>query len=134
MKSSLMHLESIVAGSFCGSVVARINITFSGGSSRVLSSALKAPVESMCTSSMMYTFFRPMAGGYLTLSLSSLILSTPLLEAASISITSMKVPSLIAMQFAQCPQGRSPSDRQFTALARILAVVVLPVPLVPQKR
>ena len=45
--------ESTVIGTFCGSVVARMNFTYSGGSSRVLSIALKAVVESMCTSSIM---------------------------------------------------------------------------------
>ena len=45
----------MVAGSFCGSVVARMNTTCAGGSSSVLSNALNAAVESMCTSSMMYT-------------------------------------------------------------------------------
>ena len=41
------HLERIVAGSLCTSVVAKINTTWEGGSSSVLSSALKAPVESI---------------------------------------------------------------------------------------
>ena len=44
--------ESTVTGSFCGSVVASRNFTCSGGSSRVLSSALKAALDSMCTSSI----------------------------------------------------------------------------------
>ena len=43
----------IVAGTLSMSVVARINTTFAGGSSSVLSSALKAGFESICTSSMM---------------------------------------------------------------------------------
>jgi len=37
----------MVAGSLCGSVVARINITWAGGSSSVFKRALNAPVESM---------------------------------------------------------------------------------------
>ena len=52
-KSKRWQRERIVAGSFWGSVVARMNTACFGGSSRVLSSALNAPVESMCTSSMM---------------------------------------------------------------------------------
>ena len=44
--------ESTVAGIFCGSVVHITKMTWSGGSSNVLSSALKAEVESMWTSSM----------------------------------------------------------------------------------
>ena len=45
--------ERIVTGTLCGSVVARRNTTFDGGSSSVLSSALKACSVSMWTSSMM---------------------------------------------------------------------------------
>ena len=37
----------------CGSVVAKMNVTCGGGSSSVFSSALKAEVLIMCTSSMM---------------------------------------------------------------------------------
>ncbi|MNV98527.1 hypothetical protein D3C71_1937900 [compost metagenome] len=44
--------ESTVTGSFCGSVVASRNFTCSGGSSSVLSSALNAALDSMCTSSI----------------------------------------------------------------------------------
>ena len=45
--------ERMVSGSLCGSVVAKMNFTCAGGSSSVLSSALNAAFESMCTSSMM---------------------------------------------------------------------------------
>jgi len=43
----------MVTGILCASVVAKMNFTWGGGSSRVLSRALKALPESMCTSSMM---------------------------------------------------------------------------------
>ena len=56
------HRERIVAGTLCSSVVARMNTRCSGGSSRIFSSALNAGVESMCTSSMMYTRFFSTAG------------------------------------------------------------------------
>ena len=52
-KSNRWHLESTVAGIFCASVVAMMNLTCSGGSSSVLRNALNAAVESMWTSSMM---------------------------------------------------------------------------------
>ena len=52
----------MVAGTLCSSVVARMNIRCSGGSSRIFSSALNAAMESMCTSSMMYTRFFTCAG------------------------------------------------------------------------
>ncbi len=47
-----MQRESTVTGSFCGSVVASRNFTCGGGSSSVFSSALKALLDSMCTSSI----------------------------------------------------------------------------------
>ena len=62
LKSNLWQRESMVAGNLCGSVVASMNTAWAGGSSSVLSSALKAPVESMCTSSMMYTLYFATAG------------------------------------------------------------------------
>ncbi len=43
----------IVGSTFCGSVVAMVKITWPGGSSMSLSSALKAAVEAMWTSSRM---------------------------------------------------------------------------------
>ena len=58
-------------GILWGSVVANINTTKGGGSSRVLRRALKADLESMWTSSIMYILYLPSAGAYLTLSLSS---------------------------------------------------------------
>jgi len=45
--------ETMVSGSFCGSVVAKMNFTCGGGSSSVFSSALNAACDSMWTSSMM---------------------------------------------------------------------------------
>ena len=61
--------------------------------------------------------------------------STPLLEAASSSSTSRKLPFSMPRQEGQAQQGLpSTGCSQFTALARILAQVVLPVPRVPVKR
>jgi len=54
--------DKIVAGTLCSSVVARMNIRCSGGSSKILSSALNAGVESMWTSSTIYTRFFTCAG------------------------------------------------------------------------
>ena len=61
--------------------------------------------------------------------------STPLFDAASISWTSTIEEERIPLQISQELQG-SPSifEVQLTALANILAVEVLPVPLPPQKR
>jgi hypothetical protein len=61
--------------------------------------------------------------------------SMPRLLAASISIRSVADDSEIAMQLPQRLQG-SPSSgaSQLTALARIRAVLVLPVPRMPVKR
>ena len=52
-KSKRMQRERTVIGTFSISVVAKRNLTCSGGSSSVFSRPLKACFESMCTSSMM---------------------------------------------------------------------------------
>ena len=62
LKENRWHRERMVAGTLCSSVVARMNIRCSGGSSRIFKRALKAGVESMCTSSMIYTRFFTWAG------------------------------------------------------------------------
>ena len=49
----------MVSLTFCGSVVASTNTTCAGGSSSVFSSAASAALESMWTSSRMYTLWRP---------------------------------------------------------------------------
>ena len=46
-KSYRWHLESIVIGILLASVVASMNITYSGGSSSVFNNALNAPMESI---------------------------------------------------------------------------------------
>ena len=51
-KSKRWQRDSTVTGTLRISVVAKMNLTCSGGSSSVFSSALNAPVDSMCTSSM----------------------------------------------------------------------------------
>jgi hypothetical protein len=63
------------------------------------------------------------------------MLSTPLFEAASISMTFMDAPEATARQEAHSPHGL-PSDgrSQFTAFANIFATDVFPVPRVPQNK
>ena len=77
----------IVSETFCGSVVASTNTTCGGGSSSVFSSAASAALESMWTSSRMYTLCRPGVPSAAR-SMSSRMASTPLLLAASSSCTS----------------------------------------------
>ncbi len=79
--------ERIVSETFCGSVVARTNTTCGGGSSNVLSNAASAALDSMWTSSRMYTLCRPGVPS-IALSIKSRIASTPLFDAASSSCTS----------------------------------------------
>ena len=55
LNANLWQRERIVAGTFCSSVVARMNSRWAGGYSMILSRALNAAVESMWTSSMIYT-------------------------------------------------------------------------------
>ena len=86
----------------------------------------------MCTSSMMYTRFFTVVGEKIASSLSARTFSTPLLEAASSSTTSITEPSAIPRQAGHLPQGLpSTGFSQLTALARMRAQVVLPVPRVP---
>ena len=51
LKSKRIQRERMVAGSLCGSVVARIKTACFGGSSSVFKRALNAESESICTSS-----------------------------------------------------------------------------------
>src|SRR5450631_1511109 len=69
------------------------------------------------------------------LSRSSRTSSTPLLEAPSISKTSVEVPLVISMQSGQTLQGSwtTPSS-QLRVLARMRAVLVLPTPRAPVNR
>ena len=46
-KLNCWQRDLMVAGTFCSSVVAKMKMTYGGGSSMVLSSALNALVESM---------------------------------------------------------------------------------------
>ena len=65
------------------------------------------------------------------------MLSTPVLDAASISITSKALPDAIERHNSQLPQGSgvgSALAMQFSDRAKILALEVLPVPLGPVKR
>ena len=72
---------------------------------------------------------------YATSSLISRILSTPLLDAASISSTSVAEPLSIDRQASQQLHGLPfTGDSQFIAFASIFAQVVFPVPREPQKR
>ena len=124
--------DSTVTGTFCGSVVAKMNLTCAGGSSSVLSIALKALLESMWTSSMIYTLKRPTVGAYCALSSKSRMASTCVLEAASTSSISTKRPRSISVQAEHTPHGVAVMPvSQLSDLAIIRAIVVLPTPRVP---
>jgi hypothetical protein len=86
----------------------------------------------MCTSSIIYTLYLHNVGTRFILLFKSLISSTPLLEAASISIISFTFSFLICLQMVHSPQGKpSFGFKQLIALANILAILVFPVPLGP---
>ena len=134
-KSNRWQRETMVSGTRWTSVVASTNFTCSGGSSSVFSRALKAPCESMWTSSTTKTLNRSRAGRYFTPSTMSRTLSTPLLEAASISTTSTARPSAISTQGVQTPHGSAVGPfSQLSALATSRAVVVFPTPRGPVNR
>ena len=105
-----------MSNTLSGSVVAKIKTICCGGSSSVFKKALEAALDNMCTSSKIKTLFLP---GLLAIKLidsfNSLISSTLLFEAASISVISKT--------------GSQPSS---TAI--ILANEVLPTPRGPENR
>ncbi|RIH75567.1 hypothetical protein Mterra_03966 [Calidithermus terrae] len=140
--------ERMVGGMRSGSVVAKMKITCSGGSSSVLSSALKALLDIMWASSRMTTLRLESKGASRIFSRRSRTSSTELLLAASISSTSGCRPSRTSRQPSHTPQGlvglpalpacapRTPSSDpvQLTAWAMRRALVVLPTPRGPEKR
>ena len=84
---------------------------------------------------MIYTRYLPSEGGYCTWFRISRTSSTPLLDAASISMTFRELPAAIFLQDGHSPQGLPLFGcSQFTARAKIFATLVLPVPRVPQNR
>ena len=90
----------------------------------------------MCTSSMMKTLYFPTCGGMRVWSISVLMFSTELLLAASSSKMLYERWSLKAWQLSQWLHASpvSVGVRQFIALAKMRAQVVLPTPRGPQKR
>ena len=114
-------------------MVAKIKIACSGGSSNVFNKALKAPIDNICTSSIMYTLYFNSLGTNDILFFNSRISSTPLLLAASISIMSIQSLEKDALQRSHLPQAiPSLGSKQLTFLANILDTVVLPVPRGPK--
>src|SRR4051812_37829939 len=135
-KSKIWQRERMVGMILCFSVVARMKIACGGGSSSVFRNALKADVDNMWTSSMMYTLCVPNCGAMRTWSISPRISSTELFEAASSSYTLSEAPELKETQLSHWSQASTCSVRltQLIVFARILAVVVFPTPRDPQNR
>ena len=132
-KSYTWQREMIVGSTLCFSVVARMKMAYDGGSSRVLSRALKAAEESMCTSSMINTEYLPICGGIYTCVIRSWMSSTLLLEAASNSCMFIERCSLKALHDSHSLHASASDDgfRQLMAFARIRAQVVFPTPRGP---
>ena len=102
----LWHLEIMVGKTLVCSVVAIIKMTCSGGSSMVFRRALKEALLSICTSSKIYILYLSREGVISTLStIVSLICSTFVWLAASISSTSRDLLSVISLQEAHLLQG-----------------------------
>ena len=137
IKSNFWHILCIVFKTLSGFVVARINTTLAGGSSIVFNKAFEAAVESIWHSSITYTFHLACVGANLALSIISRIFSTPVFDAASISIISSAFPSVICLHKSHLQQGVIvgwSNAWQFRDFANILALDVFPVPLGPLKR
>ena len=113
-----------------------MNATWGGGSSIVLSKALNAEFDSMCASSMMKILYRSRVGASATVSMiTSRTSSTPVCDAASISSTSRLEDKAISRHDTHSSQGVGVGPfTQFSDLARMRAVVVLPQPRGPVKR
>ena len=134
-KEISMQRDRTVAGTFIGSVVAKIKIACAGGSSRVLRSALNASVVIICTSSIMKILYGPDEGDSLILSRSSRTSSIPRLLAASISNTSILDPFAMDVHASHAPHGPFPEDfSQVKSFAMIRAAVVFPDPFGPLKK
>jgi hypothetical protein len=89
---------------------------------------------SWCASSRITTRYRPPAEAYRTISRSSRIWSMPRLLAASISITSSELPEVTSRQKRHSLHGCGVGPfSQFSAFARMRAVVVFPTPRWPEK-
>ena len=122
---------------FSGSVVAKMNITCSGGSSTIFSKALKPCGVTICASSRMKILYRSRAGANPARSRSSRASSTPLWLAASISTTSIDPgpPVAKSLQLSHSPHGCDVGPcAQFTQRARMRAELVLPQPRGPENR
>ncbi len=136
-KRNVWHRLTMVAGTLCFSVVAKINTTWAGGSSMVFNNALKELAESMCTSSKINTLKRSREEAKATVSImASRTFSTCVLLAASNSSTSKSALWAISRHCGHLPQGCSVGPLpvwpvQLSALAKIRAVVVLPHPRGP---
>src|SRR6185312_479958 len=113
-----------------------MKMAWGGGSSKVLRNALKALVESMCTSSMIYTLYFPACGAKRTCSMSTRISSTELLDAASSSWILKERPSLKLLHESHSLHASISAVRfwQLMVLAKMRAQVVLPTPLCPQNK
>ena len=110
-----------------------MKITCFGGSSKVFRKAFHALCDSMWTSSIIYILYLEFEGRIFTLSRSSLISSTPLFDAASISIISGF--SLRFLHELHSPHAiPSLAFSQLIAFANSFAVEVFPVPLGPLKQ
>ena len=135
-KSYIWHRDSMVGMILCFSVVARINIAYDGGSSSVFRNALNAFDESMWTSSIIKTLYRPVVGGISTWSTRLRISSTPLFEAASSSTIFRDRPSLNARHESHSLHGLPLAVGlvQFIVFAKMRAHEVLPTPRDPQNR
>ncbi len=138
MSSKCWVRDRMVGSTFSGFGGREDEDDVTGAALRASSAARStAALLSMCTSSIRYTLTFDVAPmPRLTRSTRSRIASTPLFDAASISTRSLKLPAAIATQFSHVPSGSpsSPRCRQLSALARMRAVVVLPVPRGPEKR
>src|SRR5258706_13873706 len=110
-------------------------MAWAGGSSKVFNKALEADLLNWWHSSMIKILYLEETGANLIPSINSLTSSTPVWLAASISIKSIDFEAIISRQELHLLQGFAPDlASQFTALAKILAMVVFPLPRGPENK
>ena len=125
-----------MAGTLWRSVVAKTHSTYGGGSSMLLSRALKAALESMWTSSTMTTRKRSREGRKRSSSCRSRTSSTPV-WVARVEFDRVEAGAIsdFAARQAHSPHGSGVGpSAQLTALANRRAAVVLPTPRRPENR
>ena len=137
-KSKRWQRDRMVSGTLCDSVVAKMNLTCGGGSSSVLSSALKAPVREhvdlVHDVDLVAVARGPVRDAVAQLAdvVDAVVARRRRSRRTSTAVPRGDLDARVARAAGRAAVGAAVS--QFSALARMRAVVVLPTPRAPVKR